>query len=214
MQLDFLQKDLFSEALEPLATPRPKKSRSTKQAALPLTEPAAPKAAKTKVSPSLVSAEEPVVVAMEQAPQPKAQSKAETAPDEKAPGAFKTISEAAEFLGLPQHVLRFWESRFSQIKPMKMRGGRRYYRPEDIDILSTIKHLLYKQGYTINGAKKAFSQGKNVLIQNMQAEALAEAQAAAPKPRISEKQKSQLTAIRQELFVLREQLKPYLAQHA
>ncbi len=79
---------------------------------------------------------------------------------DKAPGAFKTISETATLLNVPQHVLRFWESRFSQIKPLKLRGGRRYYRPEDIDILTTIKNLLYKQGYTIEGAKKAFSGKK------------------------------------------------------
>ena len=82
-------------------------------------------------------------------------------PDEKAPSAFRTISETASFLGVPQHVLRFWESRFSQIRPLKLRGGRRYYRPEDIEILTTIKTLLYKQGYTIKGAKKAF--GKDAL---------------------------------------------------
>src|SRR5580704_5321333 len=80
--------------------------------------------------------------------------------EEKAAGAFKTISEAATFLGVPQHVLRFWEGRFKQIKPLKLRGGRRYYRPEDMAILSTIKNLLYKQGYTIKGAKKAFAENQ------------------------------------------------------
>ena len=79
---------------------------------------------------------------------------------EKSPDALKTISEAAQVLEVPQHVLRFWESRFPQIKPVKSRGGRRYYRPEDMKILSTIKHLLYKEGYTIKGAKKAFQEGK------------------------------------------------------
>src|SRR5437870_2795404 len=69
------------------------------------------------------------------------------ADDEKSPDAFKTISEAATSLGVPQHVLRFWEGRFSQIKPLKRSGGRRYYRPEDMQILTTIKQLLYKQGY-------------------------------------------------------------------
>lgn len=201
MQLDFLQKDLFSEALEPLATLRPKKAKS-------------PKAANAKAEKAelvIASQKEVIQPVATSAAAPAAPARSEPA-EEKAPGAFKTISEVADFLGLPQHVLRFWESRFSQIKPMKMRGGRRYYRPEDIDILSTIKHLLYKQGYTINGAKKAFSQGKNVLIQNMQAEIQAEQ--APAKPRISDKQKSQLNAIRQELFVLRETLRPYLEQHA
>lgn len=76
---------------------------------------------------------------------------------EKSPEAFKTISEAAEELGVEQHVLRFWETKFTQIKPLKRRGGRRYYRPEDMEILHRIRHLLYKQGFTIKGAKKALN---------------------------------------------------------
>jgi len=74
--------------------------------------------------------------------------------DEKAPDAFRTISEAADELDLPQHVLRFWESRFREIKPMKRGGGRRYYRPEDIDLLRGIRHLLYGEGYTIRGVQR------------------------------------------------------------
>ena len=74
---------------------------------------------------------------------------------EKSPNALRTISEAAEILDVPQHVLRFWETKFSQIKPLKRNGGRRFYRPQDIDVLQQIKHLLYNQGYTIKGAKKA-----------------------------------------------------------
>lgn len=73
---------------------------------------------------------------------------------EKYPDAFRTISEVAEDLDLPQHVLRFWETRFSQIKPMKRGGGRRYYRPQDIDLISGIRHLLYDEGYTIKGVQK------------------------------------------------------------
>jgi DNA-binding transcriptional MerR regulator len=72
---------------------------------------------------------------------------------DKAPDAFRTISEVADELDIPQHVLRFWESRFPQIKPMKRAGGRRYYRPEDVDLLRGIKHLLYAEGYTIRGAQ-------------------------------------------------------------
>ncbi len=72
----------------------------------------------------------------------------------KSPEAFRTISEAADELGLPQHVLRFWESKFPQIKPMKRGGGRRYYRPEDIVALRRIKDLLHVEGYTIKGAQK------------------------------------------------------------
>ncbi len=74
--------------------------------------------------------------------------------------AFKTISETADMLSLPQHVLRFWESKFGTIKPLKLRGGRRYYRPQDIEALLTIKHLLYKEGYTIKGAKRAINHNR------------------------------------------------------
>ena len=74
--------------------------------------------------------------------------------DNKAPDAFRTISEVADELDLPQHVLRFWESRFRDIKPMKRGGGRRYYRPEDIELLRGIKHLLYGEGYTIRGVQR------------------------------------------------------------
>ena len=72
---------------------------------------------------------------------------------DKAPDAFRTISEVADELDIPQHVLRFWESRFSQIKPMKRAGGRRYYRPDDVDLLRGIRHLLYGEGYTIRGVQ-------------------------------------------------------------
>lgn len=74
--------------------------------------------------------------------------------DNKAPDAFRTISEAAKELDLPQHVLRFWETRFRDIKPMKRGGGRRYYRPDDLELLRGIKHLLYGEGYTIRGVQR------------------------------------------------------------
>src|SRR3977135_307701 len=73
---------------------------------------------------------------------------------DKAPDAFRTISEVAEDLKVPQHVLRFWESRFRDIKPMKRGGGRRYYRPDDVDLLRGIRHLLYGEGYTIRGVQR------------------------------------------------------------
>ena len=72
----------------------------------------------------------------------------------KAPGAFRTISEVASELDVPQHVLRFWESKFSQVRPLKRGGGRRYYRPEDIELLRRIRALLYDDGYTIKGVQK------------------------------------------------------------
>ena len=71
-----------------------------------------------------------------------------------APDAFRTISEVADDLDVPQHVLRFWESRFPQIKPMKRAGGRRYYRPDDVALLRGIRHLLYGEGYTIRGVQR------------------------------------------------------------
>jgi DNA-binding transcriptional MerR regulator len=73
---------------------------------------------------------------------------------DKSPDAFRTISEVAEDLDLPQHVLRFWETRFNQIKPMKRGGGRRYYRPQDVELIKGIRHMLYDQGYTIKGVQK------------------------------------------------------------
>ena len=72
----------------------------------------------------------------------------------KSPGAFRTISEVASELDVPQHVLRFWESKFTQVKPMKRGGGRRYYRPEDVELLRRIRSLLYDDGYTIKGVQK------------------------------------------------------------
>lgn len=73
---------------------------------------------------------------------------------DKAPDAFRTISEVADDLDVPQHVLRFWETRFNQIKPMKRSGGRRYYRPDDVNLLRGIRRLLYGEGYTIRGVQR------------------------------------------------------------
>ena len=72
----------------------------------------------------------------------------------KSAGAFQTISEVASILGVQQHVLRFWESKFPQVKPLKRGGGRRYYRPEDVKLLQYIQHLLHDEGYTIKGVQK------------------------------------------------------------
>lgn len=80
----------------------------------------------------------------------------ESTSPQKSPDAFRTISEVAADLDVPQHVLRFWESKFAQIKPLKRGGGRRYYRPEDVDLLRGVRALLYKDGYTIKGVQKVF----------------------------------------------------------
>lgn len=83
------------------------------------------------------------------------QAAANSDKSDKSPTALRTISEVSDILDVPQHVLRFWETKFNQIAPLKRNGGRRFYRPEDIEVLQQIKFLLYKQGYTIKGAKKA-----------------------------------------------------------
>jgi len=86
---------------------------------------------------------------------------------DKAPEAFRTISEVAEELNVPQHVLRFWESRFHEIKPMKRGGGRRYYRPQDIDLLRGIRHLLYGEGYTVRGVQRLLREQGHRFVQNV-----------------------------------------------
>jgi len=86
---------------------------------------------------------------------------------DKAPDAFRTISEVAEDLDIPQHVLRFWETRFSQIKPMKRSGGRRYYRPDDIDLLRGIRRLLYGEGYTIRGVQRILKEHGIASVQRL-----------------------------------------------
>lgn len=77
----------------------------------------------------------------------------------KAPGAFRTISEVAGEIDVPQHVLRFWETKFNQVRPLKRAGGRRYYRPEDVALLGRIRGLLYEEGYTIKGVQKLLRGG-------------------------------------------------------
>jgi len=96
--------------------------------------------------------------------------------DDKSPEAFRTITEVAESLTLPQHVLRFWETRFPQIKPLKRGGGRRYYRPDDVELLRAIKGLLYDRGYTIKGVQKLLKE------QGAQSAIRAEAGQGSPKP--------------------------------
>jgi len=86
---------------------------------------------------------------------------------DKAPDAFRTISEVASDLDIPQHVLRFWETRFAQIKPMKRSGGRRYYRPDDVDLLKGIRRLLYGEGYTIRGVQRILKEHGIASVQRL-----------------------------------------------
>ena len=86
---------------------------------------------------------------------------------DKAPDAFRTISEVADDLDVPQHVLRFWESRFPQIKPMKRAGGRRYYRADDVNLLRGIRHLLYGEGYTIRGVQRILREQGPKFVQSV-----------------------------------------------
>lgn len=88
----------------------------------------------------------------------------------KSKAAFRTIAEVAEELGVATHVLRFWETKFPQIKPMKRNGGRRYYRPDDVEIVKTIKNFLYNKRYTIEGVQKVFKEKglKNILGEEIQ----------------------------------------------
>ena len=96
----------------------------------------------------------------------------------KAPNAFRTISEVADELHIPQHVLRFWETKFAQIKPLKRGGGRRYYRPDDITLLKRISDLLYIQGYTIKGVQRLLREGGGELSEDIPPATEAERQAA------------------------------------
>jgi DNA-binding transcriptional MerR regulator len=86
---------------------------------------------------------------------------------DKAPDAFRTISEVADEIDVPQHVLRFWESRFAQIKPMKRGGRRRYYRPDEVDLLRGVRHLLYGEGYTIRGVQRILRDEGAAFVQNV-----------------------------------------------
>ena len=96
----------------------------------------------------------------------------------KAPNAFRTISEVADELHIPQHVLRFWETKFPQIKPLKRGGGRRYYRPDDILLLRRISDLLYIQGYTIKGVQRLLREGGGQLSEDIPPATAAERAAA------------------------------------
>lgn len=117
----------------------------------------------------------------------------------KSPSAFRTISEVADDLHIPQHVLRFWETRFPQVKPLKRGGGRRYYRPDDIALLRRISDLLYIQGYTIKGVQRLLREGDGTLTGDLPPPDVAERddevlfprKAAPPDPATAEPEPSQ-----------------------
>ena len=134
---------------------------------------------------------------------------------EKSSSAFRTISEVAQDLDVPQHVLRFWETRFTQIRPLKRGGGRRYYRPEDVALLRLIRELLYDEGYTIKGVQKLMREGalKQRLAQ-LEAEQLAEQASPAmeaPGASAADPMRQQLRAILTELESLRDRLRAALS---
>jgi DNA-binding transcriptional MerR regulator len=123
--------------------------------------------------------------------------------------AFRTISEVAGDLEVPQHVLRFWESKFPQIKPLKRAGGRRYYRPDDVALLRRIRQCLYDQGYTIKGVQKLLREGALRSSERGMVTAPVTPQAATPRPSRESKQETlrqTLIEIRNELAALREAL--------
>jgi len=140
----------------------------------------------------------------------------------KSAGAFRTISEVADDLDVAQHVLRFWESKFPQVRPLKRGGGRRYYRPEDVDLLRRIRSLLYEEGYTIKGAQKLL-KGKrrspaNPPVRengNSRAVRLEDQTDQADSPPLSHapldaQQKQALATVRADLVQLRDRLQKFI----
>jgi DNA-binding transcriptional MerR regulator len=117
--------------------------------------------------------------------------------------AFRTISEVADELEVPQHVLRFWESKFPQVKPLKRAGGRRYYRPDDVVLLRRIRQCLYDQGYTIKGVQKLLREGA------LKADDAPRNVPPIMPPRVakSDKLRTALVEIREELVMLRDLLR-------
>ncbi len=121
--------------------------------------------------------------------------------------AFRTISEVSDDLGVPKHVLRFWESKFPQLRPMKRGGGRRYYRPEDMELLRGIHRLLHAQGYTIKGVQKILrEQG----VEAVKGQGETASAAAAPEPalqpaaRVKRGKKASSRGLEQRIEVLRQ----------
>lgn len=125
--------------------------------------------------------------------------------------AFRTISEVGRELDIPQHVLRFWESKFVQVKPLKRGGGRRYYRPEDIALLRRIRDLLYTEGYTIRGVQRLFREaGVKAVVEGMAVEASDDTPPALQTgpAAFGPDMRAELKAVMDELVALRGMLKP------
>lgn len=131
----------------------------------------------------------------------------------KAAGAFRTISEVSRELDVPQHVLRFWESKFTQVSPLKRGGGRRYYRPEDIRLLKRIRDLLYVDGFTIKGVQRLIRErGVKALLEETEVKAeaapAAAPVAAPPAPKASQGERRAILAAIAELSEIRKLLAP------
>jgi DNA-binding transcriptional MerR regulator len=127
----------------------------------------------------------------------------------KSAAAFRTISEVAHDLDVAQHVLRFWESKFPQVRPLKRGGGRRYYRPEDVDLLRQIRSLLYDQGYTIKGAQQCLRSSRRRGAAAADAAPLVAPPATGPST-LPPALRSRLTRLRDDLVELRRHLRSML----
>lgn len=121
----------------------------------------------------------------------------------KSKAAFRTIAEVADELGVATHVLRFWETKFPQIKPMKRSGGRRYYRPDDVKLVSIIKDYLYGKRYTIEGVQKVFKEKglKNLLGEEIQKDFFE-----VPEEPLNEQTQEFLNSLQQQLKNMRQEL--------
>lgn len=148
----------------------------------------------------------PVAEQQEAQDKPASRARSSSRRDRKSESAFRTISEVADILDVQQHVLRFWETKFSQVRPLKRGGGRRYYRPEDLALLQKIHHLLYTEGYTIKGVQKLLKeQGKKALLEETPKPQAANAEIAAAPP-VAAPQVSKLESVLNDLKDMRKLL--------
>ena len=131
----------------------------------------------------------------------------------KSKAAFRTIAEVAEELGVATHVLRFWETKFPQIKPMKRNGGRRYYRPDDVEIVKTIRDYLYDKRYTIEGVQKVFKEKgvKAIIGEEIQKDFFQET---LPKEKIDGASRTLILSLQEQLKQMRDELSSALAKTA